>query len=58
MANRLPVLFLPGDVFGRLEPQIPVYTRQLSIFNIDYVGNDCFRPGVGGYFDRINRQSS
>ena len=51
--NRLPVLFLPGEVFANRTPD-PVLQQ------LEYPGdptisvNDCFRP-VSRYFDRITR---
>ena len=49
--NRLPVLFLPGDVFISRAPD-PVL-QQLEDFGDGTVSaNDCFRP-VSRYFDRI-----
>jgi 3D-(3,5/4)-trihydroxycyclohexane-1,2-dione acylhydrolase (decyclizing) len=49
--NRLPVLFLPGDIFVSREPD-PVL-QQVEDFNDGTVSaNDCFRP-VSRYFDRI-----
>src|SRR5690242_14465869 len=49
--NRLPVLFLPGDVFVSRAPD-PVL-QQLEDFHDGTVSvNDCFRP-VSRYFDRI-----
>jgi 3D-(3,5/4)-trihydroxycyclohexane-1,2-dione acylhydrolase (decyclizing) len=51
--NRLPVLFLPGDVFASRRPD-PVL-QQLEDFGDSGVSvNDCFRP-VSRYFDRISR---
>ncbi|WP_394179941.1 3D-(3,5/4)-trihydroxycyclohexane-1,2-dione acylhydrolase (decyclizing) [Marinomonas posidonica] len=53
MANRLPVLFLPGDVFASRTPD-PVL-QQVEHFNDPSMSvNDSFRP-VSRYFDRINR---
>src|SRR5690606_31501626 len=51
--NRLPVLFLPGDVFANRVPD-PVL-QQIEDFG-DGVAtvNDSFRP-VSRYFDRITR---
>ena len=52
-ANRLPVLFLPGDVFANRTPD-PVL-QQVEHFGEPSVSvNDCFRP-VSRYFDRITR---
>ncbi|MDJ0896888.1 MAG: thiamine pyrophosphate-binding protein, partial [Alphaproteobacteria bacterium] len=49
--NRLPVLFLPGDVFASRAPD-PVL-QQIEDFQDGTVSaNDCFRP-VSRYFDRI-----
>jgi len=49
--NRLPVLFLPGDIFVSRDPD-PVL-QQLEDFSDGTVSaNDCFRP-VSRYFDRI-----
>ena len=51
--DRLPVLFLPGDVFATRRPD-PVL-QQLENFADGTVSvNDCFRP-VSRYFDRIAR---
>jgi 3D-(3,5/4)-trihydroxycyclohexane-1,2-dione acylhydrolase (decyclizing) len=51
--NRLPVLFLPGDVFASRRPD-PVL-QQLEAFDDGAASvNDCFRP-VSRYFDRITR---
>lgn len=51
--NRLPVLFLLGDVFANRRPD-PVL-QQIEDFDDGTVsGNDCFRPVVR-YFDRIQR---
>ena len=50
-ANRLPVLFLPGDIFVTRAPD-PVL-QQIEDFHDGTVSaNDCFRP-VSRYFDRI-----
>ncbi len=49
--NRLPVLFLPGDVFASRAPD-PVL-QQVEDFQDGLVSaNDCLRP-VSRYFDRI-----
>jgi 3D-(3,5/4)-trihydroxycyclohexane-1,2-dione acylhydrolase (decyclizing) len=49
--NRLPVLFLPGDIFVSRDPD-PVL-QQLEDFGDGTVSaNNCFRP-VSRYFDRI-----
>ncbi|GLK64398.1 3D-(3,5/4)-trihydroxycyclohexane-1,2-dione acylhydrolase (decyclizing) [Paracoccus kondratievae] len=51
--NRLPVLFIPGDVFAGRRPD-PVL-QQVEDFDDGTVSaNDCFRP-VSRYFDRIQR---
>ncbi len=51
--NRLPVLFLPGDVFAGRQPD-PVL-QQIEDFDDGTVSaNDCFRP-VSRYFDRLSR---
>lgn len=51
--NRLPVLFIPGDVFASRTPD-PVL-QQVEDFNDATVSaNDCFKP-VSAYFDRILR---
>jgi 3D-(3,5/4)-trihydroxycyclohexane-1,2-dione acylhydrolase (decyclizing) len=51
--NRLPVLFLPGDVFANRRPD-PVL-QQVEDFGDGAVSaNDCFKP-VSRYFDRMTR---
>ena len=51
--NRLPILFIPGDVFANRRPD-PVL-QQIEDFDDGTVSaNDCFRP-VSRYFDRITR---
>lgn len=51
--NRLPVLFVPGDVFANRGPD-PVL-QQIEDFGDGTISaNDCFRP-VSRYFDRIMR---
>ena len=51
--NRLPVLFIPGDVFANRGPD-PVL-QQIEDFNDGTISaNDCFKP-VSKYFDRITR---
>ncbi len=51
--NRLPVLFICGDVFANRRPD-PVL-QQIEDFDEGTVSaNDCFRP-VTRYFDRITR---
>ncbi|MEL7026620.1 MAG: 3D-(3,5/4)-trihydroxycyclohexane-1,2-dione acylhydrolase (decyclizing) [Pseudomonadota bacterium] len=52
-ANRIPCLFIPGDVFATRQPD-PVL-QQIEDFGDGTVSaNDCFRP-VSRYFDRITR---
>lgn len=51
--NRLPVLFIPGDVFANRGPD-PVL-QQIEDFEDGTISaNDCFKP-VSRYFDRIER---
>src|SRR5216110_3260461 len=51
--NRLPVLFLPGDIFAGRRPD-PVL-QQIEAFADPTVSvNDCFRP-VSRWWDRITR---
>ncbi len=49
--NRLPVLFLPGDIFVSRDPD-PVLQQVESFGDGTGSANDCFRP-VSRYFDRI-----
>ena len=51
--NRLPVLFLPGDVFASRRPD-PVLQQIESFQDATVSVNDAFRP-VSRYFDRIAR---
>lgn len=51
--NRLPVLFLPGDVFADRRPD-PVLQQVESFGDPTVSANDCFRP-VSRYWDRITR---
>jgi 3D-(3,5/4)-trihydroxycyclohexane-1,2-dione acylhydrolase (decyclizing) len=51
--NRLPVLFLPGDVFASRRPD-PVLQQVEAFGDPTVSANDCFRP-VSRYFDRITR---
>jgi 3D-(3,5/4)-trihydroxycyclohexane-1,2-dione acylhydrolase (decyclizing) len=51
--NRLPVLFLPGDVFAARAPD-PVLQQVENFADGTVSANDCFRP-VSRYFDRIVR---
>ena len=52
-ANRLPVLFLPGDTFATRGPD-PVLQQIESFTDGTVSANDCFKP-VSRYFDRIMR---
>src|SRR6185295_4206031 len=49
--NRLPVLFLPGDIFISRAPD-PVLQQVEDFTDGTVSANDCFRP-VSRYFDRI-----
>jgi len=51
--NRLPVLFLPGDVFAGRGPD-PVLQQVEDFADGTVSANDCFRP-VSRFFDRIAR---
>jgi 3D-(3,5/4)-trihydroxycyclohexane-1,2-dione acylhydrolase (decyclizing) len=51
--NRLPVLFVPGDVFAGRGPD-PVLQQIEDFADGTVSANDCFRP-VSRYFDRITR---
>jgi 3D-(3,5/4)-trihydroxycyclohexane-1,2-dione acylhydrolase (decyclizing) len=51
--NRLPVLFVPGDVFANRAPD-PVLQQVEDFADGTVSANDCFRP-VSRYFDRIMR---
>ena len=51
--NRLPVLFVPGDVFAGRAPD-PVLQQVEDFADANVSANDCFRP-VSRYFDRIQR---
>jgi 3D-(3,5/4)-trihydroxycyclohexane-1,2-dione acylhydrolase (decyclizing) len=51
--NRLPVLFVPGDVFASRGPD-PVLQQVEDFTDGTVSANDCFRP-VSRYFDRITR---
>lgn len=51
--NRLPVLFLPGDVFADRRPD-PVLQQIEDFGDPTIAANDCFRP-VSRYWDRITR---
>jgi 3D-(3,5/4)-trihydroxycyclohexane-1,2-dione acylhydrolase (decyclizing) len=51
--NRLPVLFLPGDIFANRRPD-PVLQQIEDFGDGTLSANDCFKP-VSRYFDRITR---
>ena len=51
--NRLPVLFLPGDIFANRKPD-PVLQQVEDFGDGTISANDCFKP-VSRYFDRITR---
>jgi 3D-(3,5/4)-trihydroxycyclohexane-1,2-dione acylhydrolase (decyclizing) len=51
--NRLPVLFLPGDVFAGRRPD-PVLQQVEAFGDSTVSANDCFRP-VSRFWDRITR---
>ena len=51
--NRLPVLFIPGDIFANRRPD-PVLQQVEDWGDGTVSANDCFRP-VSRYFDRITR---
>jgi 3D-(3,5/4)-trihydroxycyclohexane-1,2-dione acylhydrolase (decyclizing) len=51
--NRVPVLFLPGDVYASRRPD-PVLQQVENFADGTVSANDCFRP-VSRYFDRITR---
>jgi 3D-(3,5/4)-trihydroxycyclohexane-1,2-dione acylhydrolase (decyclizing) len=51
--NRLPVLLLPGDIFGNRMPA-PVLQQLESPQSQDVSVNDCFKP-ISRYWDRIYR---
>jgi 3D-(3,5/4)-trihydroxycyclohexane-1,2-dione acylhydrolase (decyclizing) len=51
--NRLPVLFLPGDVFASRASD-PVLQQVEDFHDAGVSANDCLRP-VSRYFDRIMR---
>lgn len=51
--NRLPVLLLPGDIFGQ-RTVAPVLQQLESPHSQDISANDCFKP-VSVYWDRIYR---
>ena len=51
--NRLPVLFLPGDIFANRAPD-PVLQQIENFGDATVSANDAFRP-LSRYFDRITR---
>ncbi len=51
--NRLPVLFVPADIFAGRGPD-PVLQQVENFGDGTVTANDCFRP-VSRYFDRIMR---
>jgi 3D-(3,5/4)-trihydroxycyclohexane-1,2-dione acylhydrolase (decyclizing) len=51
--NRIPVLFVPGDVFAHRGPD-PVLQQVEDFGDGTISANDCFKP-VSRYFDRITR---
>ena len=51
--DRLPVLFLPGDIFANRKPD-PVLQQIENFGDGTASANDCFKP-VSRYFDRIMR---
>jgi 3D-(3,5/4)-trihydroxycyclohexane-1,2-dione acylhydrolase (decyclizing) len=51
--NRLPVLFLPGDVYASRRPD-PVLQQVEDFGDGTVSANDCFRP-VSRYYDRLMR---
>src|SRR4029077_16696804 len=53
--NRLPVLFLPGDIFVSRAPD-PVLQQVEDFHDGGVSANDCFKP-VSRYFDRIGAPS-
>ncbi len=53
MANRIPVLLLPGDVFACRQPD-PVLQQVERWEDYTATANDAFRP-VSRYWDRVNR---
>lgn len=52
-ANRIPVLFLPGDTYASRQPD-PVLQQIEHYHDINITTNDAFRA-VSRYWDRINR---
>ncbi|MDK2991386.1 MAG: hypothetical protein PWP48_619 [Clostridiales bacterium] len=52
-ANRIPVLFLPGDTYATRQPD-PVLQQVEQYYNIGITTNDAFKA-VSRYWDRISR---
>ena len=52
-ANRIPVLFLPGDIFANRQPD-PVLQQVEQEYDHSISSNDAFRA-VSKYWDRISR---
>ena len=52
-ANRIPVLFLPGDLFATRQPD-PVLQQVEQYHDSTISTNDCFKP-VSRYWDKITR---
>ena len=52
-ANRIPVLFLPGDTFATRQPD-PVLQQIEAYHDGSLSTNDCFKP-VSRYWDRVSR---
>ncbi|QUI24023.1 3D-(3,5/4)-trihydroxycyclohexane-1,2-dione acylhydrolase (decyclizing) [Vallitalea pronyensis] len=52
-ANRIPVLFLPGDTYASRQPD-PVLQQVEQFHDLNLSTNDCYR-GVSKYWDRISR---
>ncbi|AEE97876.1 3D-(3,5/4)-trihydroxycyclohexane-1,2-dione acylhydrolase (decyclizing) [Mahella australiensis] len=52
-ANRIPVLFLPGDTYAMRQPD-PVLQQVEQYYNIGITTNDAFKA-VSRYWDRISR---
>src|SRR5262245_17616905 len=51
--NRLPVLFLPGDIFASRRPD-PVLQQVEDFADVTASANDCLRP-VSRFWDRLMR---
>lgn len=52
-ANRIPILFLPGDTFATRQPD-PVLQQMEQFHDLTLTTNDGFRA-VSKYWDRVNR---